>query len=114
MKKQKEIQHINLTSIQDPKFLNDLSYDELDVLCADLRKYIIDVVSENGGHLSSNLGVVESTIALCRVFDFSKDKIIFDVGHQCYTYKILTGRDFSKIRTKETDIQFGAVLAESG
>lgn len=97
----KEIQHINLTSIKDPKFLSDLSYGELDVLSADLRKYIIDVVSENGGHLSSNLGVVESTIALCRTFDFSKDKIIFDVGHQCYTYKILTGRDFKNIRKKD-------------
>ena len=96
----KEIKHINLTSIENPKFLSDLSYDELDVLCADLRQYIVDVISENGGHLSSNLGVVESTVALCRTFDFSKDKIVFDVGHQCYTYKILTGRDFSNIRKK--------------
>ena len=94
----KEIQHINLTSIENPEFLKNLSYDELDVLCADLRKYIIDVISENGGHLSSNLGVVESTVALCRSYDFSKDKIIFDVGHQCYTYKILTGRNFAEIR----------------
>ena len=97
----KEVTHINLTSIKDPKFLSDLSYNELDVLSAELRKYIIDVISENGGHLSSNLGVVESTIALCRTFDFSKDKIIFDVGHQCYTYKILTGRDFKNIRKKD-------------
>ena len=97
----KEIPHINLTSIKDPKFLHDLSYDELNVLCADLRQYIVDVVSKNGGHLSSNLGAIESTIALCRAFDFSKDKLIFDVGHQCYTYKILTGRDFSNIRKKD-------------
>ena len=71
----KEIKHVDLSSIKDPKFLSSLSYDELGVLSADLRKYIIDIVSENGGHLSSNLGVVESTIALCRTFDFSKDKI---------------------------------------
>lgn len=98
--KKEEIQHINLTSIENPEFLKNLSYDELDVLCADLRKYIVDVISKNGGHLSSNLGTVESTIALCRSYDFSKDKIIFDVGHQCYTYKILTGRNFAKIRTE--------------
>lgn len=96
----KEITHVNLTSITNPEFLRDLSYDELDVLCCDLRQYIVDVVSQNGGHLSSNLGAVESTVALCRAFDFSKDKIVFDVGHQCYTYKILTGRDFSQIRKK--------------
>ncbi|MCR5308966.1 MAG: 1-deoxy-D-xylulose-5-phosphate synthase [Bacilli bacterium] len=97
----KEISHVNLSTIKDPKFLSNLSYSELDVLSADLRKYIIEVISENGGHLSSNLGVVESTIALCRSFDFSKDKIIFDVGHQCYSYKILTGRDFKNIRKKD-------------
>lgn len=97
----KEIKHVDLSSIKDPKFLSSLSYDELGVLSADLRKYIIDIISENGGHLSSNLGAVESTIALCRTFDFSKDKIIFDVGHQCYTYKILTGRDFKNIRKKD-------------
>lgn len=97
----KEITHINLKEIENPDFLRNLSYDELDVLCVDLRQYILDVISKNGGHLSSNLGSVESTVALCKSFDFSTDKIIFDVGHQCYTYKILTGRDFSKIRQKE-------------
>ena len=100
-KKKKEFQHIDLTKIENPDFLKSLNYKELDVLCEDIRKYLIDVVSKNGGHLSSNLGVVESTVALCRTFDFAKDKIIFDVGHQCYTYKLLTGRDLTSLRKKD-------------
>lgn len=101
MSKKKELKHINLNEIKDPSFLHDLSYKELDVLSKDIRDNIIDSVSQNGGHLASNLGVVESTIALCRVFDFSKDKIVFDVGHQCYTYKILTGRSLERLRAKD-------------
>lgn len=100
MRKQ-EIKHIELEKIQNPNFLKDLSYKELGVLSDDISKYIIDVTSKNGGHLSSNLGVVDSTIALCRVFDFTKDKIVFDVGHQCYTYKILTGRSLERLRQKD-------------
>ena len=96
--KKAELKHINLAEIKDPTFLKELNYKELDLLSSDIRDYIVDVTSKNGGHLSSNLGVVESTIALCRSFDFSKDKIIFDVGHQCYTYKILTGRSLDKLR----------------
>ncbi|MGN1052086.1 MAG: 1-deoxy-D-xylulose-5-phosphate synthase N-terminal domain-containing protein [Candidatus Scatosoma sp.] len=65
---------------------------ELNVLCDELRSFIYEKVSECGGHLSSNLGAVEATVALCNVFDFNKDKIVFDVGHQCYAYKALTGR----------------------
>ena len=94
----KVIRHINLKEIKNPNFLQDLSYKELDALSLDIADYLIDVTSTNGGHLSSNLGVIDSTIALCRVFDFSKDKIIFDVGHQAYTYKLLTGRDLSSLR----------------
>jgi len=94
----KEVKHVDLLSIKDPKFLKDLSYKELDVLSSDIASFLVDITSKNGGHLSSNLGVVDATIALCRVFDFSKDKIIFDVGHQCYTYKLLTGRDIRTIR----------------
>ena len=78
-----------------------MSYKELDLLSDDIRKYIIEITSKNGGHLSSNLGTVESTISLCRNFDFSKDKIIFDVGHQSYTYKILTGRTLETLRKKD-------------
>ena len=97
----KEIKHINLSEIKNPKFLNDLSYKELDVLSDDIRNYIIDITSKNGGHLSANLGAIEATIAMCRAFDFSKDKVIFDVGHQCYTYKILTGRSLETLRKKD-------------
>ena len=83
---------MRIEDIKDPTFLKDLSYKELDVLARDIRKYILETVSEHGGHLSSNLGVVELTIALHRVFNTPIDKILFDVGHQTYTHKILTGR----------------------
>ena len=101
MAKKKVIQSINLNEIKDPSFLSTLSYKELNKLSEDIASYIIDATSVNGGHLSSNLGVIDSTIALCRVFDFSKDKIIFDVGHQCYTYKVLTGRSLERLRQKD-------------
>ena len=94
------LKHINLTEIKEPSFLGELSYTELDLLCEDIRKEIIDAVSKNGGHLASNLGAVESTVALCKCFDFTKDKLIFDVGHQSYTYKILTGRSLERLRKK--------------
>ena len=70
-------------------------------LAAQLRETIIATVSKNGGHLASNLGMVEATIALHRAFNSPQDKLIFDVGHQCYAHKILTGRGdrFSTIRT---------------
>lgn len=97
----KEIKHININEIKDPSFLNELSYKELYTLSDDIRKEIIAKTSVYGGHLSSNLGVVELTIGLNRIFDFSKDKIIFDVGHQCYTYKILTGRKLDNLRQKD-------------
>ncbi len=100
MDNKKELKRINLKEIKDPSFLHDLTYKELNLLSQDIRNYIIDSVSKNGGHLASNLGVVESTIALCRCFDFSKDKIVFDVGHQCYTYKILTGRSLERLRSQ--------------
>ncbi len=100
MSKKSVIHRININEIKDPSFLAGLSYKELETLSKDLTDYIVDVTSVNGGHLSSNLGVVDATIALCRVFDFSKDKIIFDVGHQCYTYKILTGRSLERLRQK--------------
>ena len=97
----KEVKHFNIEDIQNPEFLKGLSYKELDILSEDIRQYIINVTSKNGGHLSSNLGTVESTIALCKNFDFTKDKIIFDVGHQSYTYKILTGRKLDTLRKKD-------------
>lgn len=78
------------------------SFPQLKALCDDLRAEIISTVTVCGGHLSSNLGVVELTVALHRVFDFSKDKIVFDVGHQCYAHKLLTGRAerFSTLRQR--------------
>lgn len=86
--------------IKSPKFLKKKSNEELKVLASDIREFIIDNVSKTGGHLSSNLGVVELTIMIHKVFSSPKDKIIFDVGHQAYTHKILTGRskNFSSLR----------------
>ena len=92
------VKHIDLDSIKDPKFLATLNYDELNVLASDLRSKIIEVTSNLGGHLSSNLGAIELTIALHRVFDLSIDKVVFDVGHQSYTHKILTGRKLNNLR----------------
>lgn len=94
------VKSINLSEIKDPKFLLTLSNKELDKLAEDIRAEIIRATSIYGGHLSSNLGVVDVTIALNRIFDFSTDKLILDVGHQCYAYKILTGRSLEGLRTK--------------
>lgn len=76
-----------------PDRLKSMTAEEVEALLPGIRRRITEVVSRNGGHLASNLGVVELTVALHRVFDVPRDKIIFDVGHQCYTHKILTGRD---------------------
>lgn len=81
-----------LKRINNPSDLKKLSFEELLILAQEIREEIIRVVSKNGGHLSSNLGVVELTIAIHLVFDAPRDKIIWDVGHQCYTHKLLTGR----------------------
>ena len=91
---------MNILEIKNPKFLKKLKIKDLEVLSTDIRSFIIDKVSITGGHLSSNLGVVDLTIAIHKVFDSPKDKIIFDVSHQCYTHKILTGRakEFDNLR----------------
>lgn len=81
-----------LEKINFPKDLEGLSIEDKKVLAEDIRKYILEIVSENGGHLASNLGVVELTIALHSVFYVPEDKIVWDVGHQAYVHKILTGR----------------------
>lgn len=83
---------LDLKDIKSPEYLKSLSIDDLTNLSEDIRKFILEKVSFNGGHLSSNLGVVELTVALHYVFNSPFDKIIFDVGHQIYTHKILTGR----------------------
>ena len=81
-----------LDKINSAEDLKKLSYEELDILSSEIREFIINSVSKTGGHLASNLGTVELTIALNRVYDAQKDRIVFDVGHQCYTHKILNGR----------------------
>jgi 1-deoxy-D-xylulose-5-phosphate synthase len=96
---------MKLDDIHSPKDLKLVPSDKLGELAEEIRSKIIRTVSKNGGHLASNLGVVELTIALHRVFDSPEDKIIFDVGHQCYAHKLLTGRnkDFNTLR------QFGGI-----
>lgn len=81
-----------LDQINSREDLLALKDDQLPQLCAEIREFLIDNVSKTGGHLASNLGVVELTVALERVFDTSKDRLLFDVGHQSYVHKILTGR----------------------
>jgi 1-deoxy-D-xylulose-5-phosphate synthase len=89
-----------LGQIKSPRDLSNLKLSELIELCAEIRRVIIDTVAKNGGHLSSNLGVVELSVALHAVFESPKDKIVWDVGHQCYAHKLLTGRfsRFSRLR----------------
>ena len=81
-----------IEQINSPKDVKKLTLNEKEKLAEEIRRYIIDIVAENGGHLASNLGVVELTIALHSVFNAPKDKIIWDVGHQSYVHKIITGR----------------------
>lgn len=92
---------MKLSDITSPADLRGLSRQELEALAGDIREAIIRTVAQNGGHLASNLGVVELTLALHRALDCPRDQIVFDVGHQCYTHKILTGRydQFSTLRT---------------
>jgi len=87
-----------LDKVSAPADLKKLSFPEIDRLCSEIRNIIVEVVSKNGGHLASNLGAVELSVALHRVFDLSRDRFIFDVGHQCYAHKILSGR-LNKIET---------------
>lgn len=89
-----------LRTIKSPEDVKKLTKNELNLLCSEIREYLIETVSNNGGHLSSNLGTVELTVALHRMFESPKDAILFDVGHQSYTHKLLTGRfeKFSSLR----------------
>lgn len=92
---------MNILDIKNPKILKKMNVEELTHLSNDIRNFIIDSVSKKGGHLSSNLGIVDLTICLHKVFDLEKDRLFFDVSHQCYTHKILTGRakDFNNLRS---------------
>ncbi|MFJ3417984.1 MULTISPECIES: 1-deoxy-D-xylulose-5-phosphate synthase [unclassified Streptomyces] len=90
-----------LTRIRGPRDLDRLSLEQLDQLAGEIRTFLVDAVSKTGGHLGPNLGVVELTIALHRVFESPKDRVLFDTGHQSYVHKLLTGRqDFSKLKMK--------------
>ena len=94
-----------LETIHSPADVKALPERQLDQLCAELREFLVQSVSQTGGHLASNLGVVELTVAIHRVFDTASDRLVFDVGHQCYVHKALTGRQelFSTLR------QFGGL-----
>ncbi len=92
---------MRLDQIESPESLKGLSVDELNDLAGQIRAELIATVARRGGHLASNLGVVELTLALHRVFDLSKDRLVFDVGHQSYVHKLLTGR-FSQFHTLRT------------
>ena len=94
-----------LETIHSPADVKALDRSELPVLCSELREFLIQNVSQTGGHLASNLGAVELTVAIHRVFDTASDRLVFDVGHQCYVHKALTGRQelFSTLR------QFGGL-----
>lgn len=91
---------MKIKDIENPKFLKEYDINQLNTLSQDIRDFLIKSISKTGGHLSSNLGVVELTVALHYVFDSPRDKFIFDVGHQSYVHKILTGRakEFSTLR----------------
>ena len=90
-----------LERIQNANDIKKLNWDELDILAVELRKFLVEKVSKTGGHLASNLGAVELTMALHLAFSLPRDKMIWDVGHQSYVHKILTGRkgEFDNLRT---------------
>ena len=91
-----------LSRVTSPAELRKLPAPELPLLADEIRDFLIDAVTRTGGHLGPNLGVVELTIALHRVFDSPYDRIVFDTGHQSYVHKLLTGRqDFSRLRMKD-------------
>lgn len=96
-------QDVDINKLNLPYDLKSLDYDACNALCSQIRRCIIKAVSENGGHLASNLGSVELSVAIHKVFDSPKDKIIWDVGHQAYAHKILTGRQskMSTLRKKD-------------
>ena len=92
-----------LPGIKAPSDVKKMNTEQLNELCFEIRQKLLETVSQNGGHLSSNLGAVELTVALHKVFDSPKDSIVFDVGHQCYAHKLITGRyeSFDTLRQKD-------------
>ena len=91
-----------LDKVSYPKDLKNLSIDELNQLASEIRTLLITKATKTGGHLAPNLGIVEATIAMHYVFDCPKDKVVFDISHQCYVHKILTGRKDGFIEEKIT------------
>ena len=81
---------MDIVQIKNPKFIKHMKKKELERLGSEVREFLVDNVSKTGGHLSSNLGIVDLTIAIHKIFDSPKDKIIFDVGHQAYTHNVIT------------------------
>ena len=98
MKKKNKLRRFDLSKGFDSTAIKDLSEEELNLLAADIRENIIACCAKNGGHLASSLGVVELTIAIHHFFNLPQDKLIFDVGHQSYAHKILSGRSLEKLR----------------
>ena len=98
MSKKKEIRRFDLSKPFNPTDIKGLKEDELNLLSEDIRHNIIENCAKNGGHLASSLGVVELTVALHHYFNLPEDKVIFDVGHQCYAHKILSGRSLDNLR----------------
>ena len=102
-----------IDQVRSPEDLRSLSRAQLDVLAAEIRDFLVAKVSRTGGHLGPNLGVVELTLALHRVFDSPKDRILFDTGHQAYVHKIVTGRQdgFARVylgrQEKTDDVELG-------
>ena len=101
-----------LSQISTREDLLALDERQLEQLCEEIRQFLVLNVAHTGGHLASNLGVVELTVALERVFDTSKDRLLFDVGHQSYVHKILTGRR-EQFRTLRTTFERPAPIAAS-
>jgi len=92
-----------LEQVNTPDDLKKLTVDQLKTLADDIRQLILSSVSKTGGHLASNLGVVELTLAMHYVFDFKTDRLLWDVGHQCYAHKIITGRKDAFRHLRQTD-----------
>ena len=106
MKKKKEIKRFDLHKPFNPSDIKTLSEVELEFLCEDIRENIIVNCAKNGGHLASSLGATDLIVAIHHFFNLPKDKVIFDVGHQSYAHKILSGRTLEKLRKKMEYLAF--------
>jgi 1-deoxy-D-xylulose-5-phosphate synthase len=102
-----------LDTVNYPVHLKNFTMPQLRQLCKELRSDVVHTVSKTGGHLSSSLGVVELTVALHYVFNCPEDKLIWDVGHQCYIHKILTGRRSQMATIRQTNGLSGKLVASS-